>query len=63
MLTQVFLECTPEFYVKVAESIEEIGNETCIICGDFNLVQDQDLDTFNYLHVNKTQKQRNVSLI
>ena len=45
-------EDTPDFYVKVAESIEEIGNETCIICGDFNLVQDQDLDTFNYLHVN-----------
>ena len=24
----------------------------CIICGDFSLVQDQDLDTYNYLHVN-----------
>lgn len=45
-------EDTPDFYVKVAKSIEEIGNETCIICGDFNLVLDQDLDTFNYLHVN-----------
>ena len=40
------------FFRKVADSIEEIGNDTCVICGDFNVVQDQDLDTFNYLHVN-----------
>ena len=42
----------PDFFRKVADSIEEIGNDTCVICGDFNVVQDQDLDTFNYLHVN-----------
>ena len=40
------------FFRKVADSIEEIGNDTCVTCGDFNVVQDQDLDAFNYLHVN-----------
>ena len=24
----------------------------CIMVGDFNVVQDQNIDTFNYLHVN-----------
>ena len=32
------------FYVTVAEVIEEFNNDTFIICVDFNLVQDQELD-------------------
>lgn len=38
-------EDSPQFYMKIADVIEEIGNESCILCGDFNLVQDQNLDT------------------
>ena len=45
-------EDRPDFFRKIADSIEEIGNDTCIMVGDFNVVQDQNLDTFNYLHVN-----------
>lgn len=45
-------EDSPDFYIKIAELIEEFENDICIICGDFNLVQDQKLDTYNYLHTN-----------
>ena len=40
------------FFLKVKEIIEEFDNEYVIICGDFNLVQNQELDTFNYINVN-----------
>ena len=43
---------SPNFFLKVQESIEEFDNEIVIICGDFNLVQNQELDTFNYINVN-----------
>ena len=45
-------EDSPEFYCKIADIIEKFENETCILCGDFNLVQDQEMDTLNYLHIN-----------
>lgn len=45
-------EDSPEFYIKLAEIIEEYDNDTLIMCGDFNLVQDQHLDTYNYVNIN-----------
>ena len=45
-------EDSPDFFLKVQEIIEEYDNEYAIICGDFNLVQNQELDTFNYINVN-----------
>ena len=42
----------PTFYNCVKETIENVGNPYCIICGDFNLVQDQQMDTFNYVNIN-----------
>lgn len=45
-------EDSPEFYQTLVEGIEDFDNDTRIICGDFNLVQDQDLDTYNYVHIN-----------
>lgn len=45
-------EDSPDFFTKIAEKIEELETDTCIWCGDFNLVQDQELDTYNYLHIN-----------
>ena len=40
------------FFRNIANHIEELGNDTCILCGDVNVIQDQNLDSFNYLHVN-----------
>ena len=55
-LTLVYIygpnEDSPDFFRNIANHIEEIGNDTCILCGDFNVIQDQNLDSFNYLHVN-----------
>ena len=48
------------FYLKLADILEEFGNETCIICGDFNLVQDQEMDTYNYVHVNNPKARETV---
>ena len=45
-------EDSPDFFFKVQEIIEEFDNQNVIICGDFNLVQNQELDTFNYINVN-----------
>ena len=45
-------EDRPLFYQNMYDAIEEFANETIIICGDFNLVQTQDLDTHNYVNVN-----------
>ena len=45
-------EDSPTFYMKTVDIIEEFENDKCIICGDFNLVQNQELDTHNYIHIN-----------
>lgn len=42
----------PNFYTHVKNVVNNFGNPHCILCGDFNLVQDQNLDTFNYLNRN-----------
>ena len=44
-------EDSPEFYIKLAEILEEYNNDTNILCGDFNLVQDQYLDTYYYVNI------------
>lgn len=43
---------SPNFYMDIIEKMQEYENDTCMICGDFNLVQDQILDTYNYVNVN-----------
>ena len=40
------------FYENLNHIIEELGNDDIIICGDFNLVLNPELDYFNYLHIN-----------
>ena len=42
----------PSFFLNILKTIEEFKNDEYIICGDFNLVLNQDLDTKNYLHIN-----------
>ena len=43
---------TPCFYNKVAKVIENFDNQSCILCGDFNLIQNFNLDTQNYVNIN-----------
>lgn len=42
----------PEFFENVFEKIAKIGNLSYIICGDFNLIQDEKLDCYNYKKIN-----------
>lgn len=51
----------PAFFESLFKSIEEIGNSSFIICGDYNLIQDPNIDTFNYKHINNP-KARNCIL-
>jgi exonuclease III len=38
----------PEFYEKIRDIFLELDNDYYILCGDFNIALDQELDTFNY---------------
>ena len=42
---------SPDFFSNLESIILEFENPHVIICGDWNLVQDKDLDMYNYLHV------------
>ena len=42
----------PIFYEKVRKTLDNFGNDKIVICGDFNLVLDPDLDYDNYIHIN-----------
>ena len=42
----------PNFFNDLFSNIQSIENDSYIICGDFNLVLDPDLDYYNYKHVN-----------
>ena len=50
----------PEFYQNMYDTIEDFDNENIIICGDFNLVQNQDLDTYNYVNINNPRAKNKV---
>ena len=42
----------PTFYENVFKSIEDMENELYIICGDYNLTLNPNIDCFNYKHIN-----------
>ena len=41
-----------QFYSNIKQKIEDFGNDRAIICGDWNLIIDPDLDCENYKHIN-----------
>ena len=49
---------TPLFYNKVSESIEYFNNQSIILTGDYNLVQNQIWDIYIIMLVLITQKQK-----
>ena len=42
----------PEFLLEILDKLENNMIRNWILCGDWNLVLDQKLDTHNYLHIN-----------
>ena len=54
---------SPEFYIDLQRIIIDFENPHVIICGDWNLVQNQALDTHNYLHVNNPRASHQVNLM
>lgn len=45
-------EDNPQFYNNLQHEVSEFDNEYVIMCGDWNLVLNPDVDTQNYLHIN-----------
>ena len=42
----------PKFYKDLRQKYKALNNDNIIMCGDWNLVINPDLDTNNYLHIN-----------
>ena len=51
---------SPFFFDKVRKYIEDSGKTYTIVCGDFNLVLDPNLDSNNYMSVNNPQSRSKV---
>ena len=50
----------PDFYDAFQNDIENFGNTSIIVGGDWNLPQNYGMDTLNYLHNNNTKAQKRV---
>ena len=50
----------PNFYEQLRQDIADFNIDQVIIVGDFNLVLDQEKDTFNYLHMNNPRAREKV---
>jgi exonuclease III len=47
-ITLINIYGSNRFYEKVRDTFLELDNDYYILCGDFNIALDQELDTFNY---------------
>ena len=47
----------PEFFNSLLRQIVDVGNYSIIMCGDFNVVQNYDLDTTGYENQNNPNSQ------
>ena len=54
---------SPDFFDNLQEEIDLFGNENVIIGGDFNVVQNYDLDTYKYKTKNNTRAQKRLAEI
>ena len=50
----------PKFYKELRQKYNSLNNENVIMCGDWNLVINTDLDTNNYLHINNPQARNEI---
>lgn len=51
---------SPDFYTKLVRHIETLSCTTNIICGDFNLIQEPDLDMDKYKNINNPRARKKV---
>ena len=51
---------SPEFYSELERYVLDFDNPFNIICGDWNLVQNFDYDTYNYVRINNPQGRNRV---
>lgn len=51
---------SPDFYREISETTLDFGNSSVIMCGDWNLVQNYELDCYGYLHRNNPQARQQV---
>ena len=50
----------PEFYKDMQDILEDTDSDYTLICGDFNLVLNPDLDLYNYKHLNNPKARQTV---
>ena len=48
------------FYINLFKNINEIGNDTYVICGDFNISLDPTMDCYTYKHINNPKARKYV---
>ena len=53
-------EDEPKIYSELRKKYKSLNNERIILCGDWTLVLNPDLDTNNYLHINKPRARQEV---
>ena len=49
---------TPEFCNSINDIFENSTQNYTIICGDFNLILNPDIDSFNYKHINNPNSRK-----
>ena len=50
----------PQFYKNLRKNIIDFSNDNVVICGDWNLVLDPEIDTENYRHINNPNARQEV---
>ena len=51
-------EDNPQFYRNLKEKYSEFDNELLIICGNWNFVQNPEMDCYNYLLINNPRARK-----
>ena len=48
----------PDFFINVKDLILQSSSDYCILCGDFNLVLNPQLDSMNYVNLNNPSSRK-----
>ena len=50
----------PQFYEQMKQKIEEFQNDHVLICVDWNMIMDVEMDSFNYVNINNPRARQSV---